>query len=191
MSVPTTAKRVLVPIGNGSEDIEASCIVDTLRRAQANVTVASVECGDVVTMSQGMKIVADAMISACSGPYDAIVLPGGVPGADRLRDSADLKAITLEASKTGKIVAAICASPAVVLHDWGLLDGAEATCYPAEGYRKVLKNLGCSDVVVSKGGKLITSTGPGTSIKFALMVVEKLYGKKTADQIASDMLVAR
>jgi protein deglycase len=81
------AKRVLVPIADGSEEIEAVCIIDTLRRAGAEVTVASVDKLQV-TASRGVKLVADARIAECTGQtYDCIALPGGMPGAEHLRDS--------------------------------------------------------------------------------------------------------
>lgn len=184
-------RRVLVPIGNGSEEIETASVVDTLRRAGANVTLASVETTETVCMSRGMKFQADSSISAAQGSYDAIALPGGMPGAERLRDSTVLTGMLREAKKAGRIIAAVCAAPAVVLAEHGLLEGVEATCYPAEGFRGKVKNIGKGDVVVSDDGKLITATGPGSVLKWSLMLVEVLYSKELADKIASEMLVSR
>ena len=121
------AKKVLVPIANGSEEIEAVCIIDTLRRAGLEVTVASV--ADVqIEASRGVKIVADASIGDCAGQtYDAIVLPGGMPGAEHLRDSAPLVEMLKKQKDAGRLYAAICASPAVVFQHHGLLEGVRAT----------------------------------------------------------------
>lgn len=187
----SAAKRVLVPIGTGSEEIETACIVDTLVRAGAEVTLASVESATTVKMSRGMKYVADVQISDAGPPYDAIALPGGMPGAERLRDSKELTDMLKKAREDGAIIAAVCASPAVVLAEHGLLDGVEATCYPVEGFRGKVKKVGNGDVVVSGGGKVITGTGPGTALKWSLAVVEGLYGKEMAEKLGKEMLVAR
>lgn len=189
MASAAPTPRILVPIGNGSEEIETSSAVDTFRRAGADVTMASVEDSLTVTMSRGMKFVADAAISDVKGPFDAVALPGGMPGAERLRDSAPLTAILKETKASGSVVAAVCASPAVVFAKHGLLDGVRATCYPNEAFTSKVQKSGEGDVVVD--GKTITGTGPGTSLKWALAVVEALYGKEKADEIGSAMLVSR
>lgn len=182
-------KRILVAIGNGSEEIETSSAVDTFVRSGADVTLASVENSLTVTMSRGMKFVADTSIEDVSGPFDAVALPGGMPGAERLRDSVKLAEILKESKENGAIVAAVCASPAVVLASHGLLDGRKATCYPVDDFRGVLKDVEAGDVVVD--GNVITGTGPGTSLKWALSVVEALYGEKKANELAGQLLVIR
>jgi len=104
-------KNILVPISDGCEEIEAACIIDVLRRADADVTVASV--GNLqITASRGIKIIADRLISDCvNESYDLIALPGGMPGAERLRDSKDLTALLKRQKQEGKLFAAICAFP--------------------------------------------------------------------------------
>lgn len=189
MTSAGATRRILVPIGNGCEEIETSAIVDTFRRAAADVTLASVEDSLNVTMSRDMKFVADASMDSVQGPFDAVVLPGGMPGAERLRDSKPLIDLLRETKKNGGVVAAVCASPAVVFAEHGLLDGATATCYPHPAFRGKMEKLGKDDVVVD--GNIITGTGPGTALKFSLMVIEKLYSKEKADELASQMLVVR
>lgn len=189
MTSADATRRILVPIGNGSEEIETSAAVDTFRRAGAEVTMASVEDSLTVTMSRGMKFVADASIDSVKGPFDAVALPGGMPGAERLRDCKPLIDLLRETKNNGGVTAAVCASPAVVFAEHGLLDGITATCYPNSAFREKVEKLGDGDVVVD--GKIITGTGPGTSLKFSLMVVEALYSKDKADEIASQMLVSR
>jgi 4-methyl-5(b-hydroxyethyl)-thiazole monophosphate biosynthesis len=116
--------NVLVPIANGSEEIESVSIIDTLVRGGAKVTVASVETSSQVTCSRGVKIVADTLISECLNKnWDMIALPGGMPGAERLRDSDDLSKLLMNQNKNKKYIAAMCASPAVVLASKGILDG--------------------------------------------------------------------
>lgn len=183
------ARRILVPIGNGSEEIEAACAVDTLRRMGAEVTLASVEASLTVTMSRGMKFVADASIDDVEGPFDAVALPGGMPGAERLRDSAALISLLKRTKEEGAVVAAVCASPAVVLAEHGFLDNVKATCYPHEVFRGMIKKVDQGDVVVD--GNTITATGPGTSLKWALAIVESLYGKEKADVLAEEMVTTR
>ena len=106
---------VLVPIADGSEEIETTGIQDTLVRAGCTVTLASVMPDKRTTckMSRGLNVVADKAIDDCTGDkYDAIVLPGGMPGAEHLRDSAPLTAMLKEQKASGSgIYAAICASP--------------------------------------------------------------------------------
>lgn len=182
-------KRILVPIGNGSEEIETSCAVDTFRRCGAEVILASVEENLTVKMSRGMKFVADASIKEMEGPFDAVALPGGMPGAERLRDSAPLISLLKRTKQDGNVIAAVCASPAVVFAEHGLLDDVRATCYPHPGFRGKVNKIDDGDVVID--GNTITGTGPGTALKWALAIVEALYGKEKADSLAEQMLVAR
>lgn len=190
------AKTVLVPIGHGSEEIETTCIVDTLVRAGAEVTLASVEPEALCVMSRGVRIMADASFaddpSLEMKSWDAIVCPGGMPGAEKLRDSDALNRLLEKQNGEGKIVAAVCAAPAVVLEAKGILRGKKATCYPALPFISKLeleegRYTGDADVVVD--GHVVTSRGPGTSLKFALKLVELLFGEEKAEELTQQMLV--
>lgn len=192
-SSDTATKRVLVPIADDSEEIETSCITDTLTRFGASVTVASVKPdGELVCkMSRGIKFMADTTIDAAvKEEWDLIALPGGMPGAEHLRDSEPLIALLEKQKAAKKTYAAVCASPAVVFASKGLLPEDSATCYPAPGFREAIKAVESNDEVVVSGN-VITSQGPGTSLKFALQLGESLYGKEKADEIAAQMLVER
>jgi 4-methyl-5(b-hydroxyethyl)-thiazole monophosphate biosynthesis len=148
------SKKILVPIANGTEEIEAVCIIDVLRRAEASVTVASVDELQV-TASRGVKLVADKLIGDCvDETYDLVVLPGGMPGAEHLRDSKDLQRILKRQKEEGKLYGT---------------DSVE------------------SRVVVD--GTCVTSRGPGTALEFALKLVELLYGKEKAEEVASPMVM--
>ncbi len=181
------AKRVLVPVADGCEEIEAVCLIDTLRRAGADVTVASVD-GLQVTASRGVKIVADTRIGDCVGQtYDCIALPGGMPGAEHLRDSAELVGMLKKQRQSGRLYGAICASPAVALQPHSLLEGVKATCYPS--LRNKLDAAYASDERVVVDGHCVTSQGPGMAIEFALKLVELLFGPEKAKEVGDPMLV--
>jgi 4-methyl-5(b-hydroxyethyl)-thiazole monophosphate biosynthesis len=177
-----------VPIADGSEEIETCCITDTLVRAGAEVTVASVEATTTCTMSRGLKIVADALVTDLGNDeFDLVALPGGMPGAERLRDSDALDAILRKHDARRAPLAAVCASPAVILKSKGLIDGRQATCYPAPPFVEALGDV--SDGAVVRDGHITTSRGPGTSLKFALDLVDQLYGPEKAEELRAQMLV--
>lgn len=180
------SKQVLVPIADGTEELEAVCIIDVLRRAGASVTVASV--GDIqITASRGVKLVADKRVGDCVDElYDLIVLPGGIPGAEHLRDSRELEMLLRQQQEQGRWYGAICASPAVVLQHHKLLGQRRATCYPT--YMDKLENADtdASRVVVDE--RCVTSRGPGTALAFSLKLVELLYGEEKAKEVAEAMV---
>ena len=184
------AKRVLVPIADGIEELEAVAIIDTLRRAGAEVTVASVTSGLQVTASRRVQLVADKLMQDCANDtYDLVVLPGGMPGAERLRDSAPLTALLKRQQADGRMLGAICASPAVVLQHHGLLGQRRATAYP--GFAERLPQGGAPGSRVVVDGSCVTSQGPGTALEFALTLVEQLFGAAKAADVAGMMLARR
>jgi 4-methyl-5(b-hydroxyethyl)-thiazole monophosphate biosynthesis len=140
-------------------------------------------------MSRGIKVQADCLIDECAGKeWDCVALPGGMPGAEHLRDSKVLMDIVKQQKDANKLYGAICAAPAVALAAHGLIDGP-ATCYPAPAFRSALKTaVDDEDVVVT--GNLVTSQGPGTALLFALQLGQELYGKEARDKIAKQLLVS-
>jgi 4-methyl-5(b-hydroxyethyl)-thiazole monophosphate biosynthesis len=182
-------KKVLVPLADGVEEIEAVCIIDVLRRAGAEVTVAAVNNLEV-TASRGVRLVADRPLESCSGErFDLIALPGGMPGAEHLRDCGLLTDLLREQARQNRLLAAICAAPAVVLQHHGLLAGRRATCHPALADRLSPEARPGARVVVD--GNCITSQGPGTALEFALELVARLFGPQRAEAVAGPMLVRR
>jgi 4-methyl-5(b-hydroxyethyl)-thiazole monophosphate biosynthesis len=180
------SRTVLVPIADGSEDIEAVATIDVLRRAGAEVTVASV-AGPQVTASRGTKITADVLIADCVGrSYDCIALPGGMPGAEHLRDSEPLTALLKGQKQSGRLIAAVCAAPAVVLKHHGLLANVKATCHPSFHSRLDPSQLSRARVVAD--ANIITSQGAGTTIEFALAIVEHLIGPAKRKEVAAAMV---
>jgi len=187
-------KTALIPIADGSEDIEAVSLIDVLRRAEVEVTVASVMDDREITASRGTAIVADALISDCKDrPYDLIALPGGMPGAEHLRDCEPLIEKLKEQRNLGRLYGAICASPAVVLLPHNLLSGRRATCFPSfRAQLDAATDVEASDDRVVVDSTLVTSQGPGTAIEFALRLVTLLFEDEAkAQEIRERMLVAR
>merc|ERR1711988_380885 len=184
-----STKRVLVPIADGSEEIESVCIIDVLRRAGAEVVVASVMDSQTVVCSRKVKLVADAVLDDVKDQtFDAIVLPGGMPGAEHLRDSSTLVSMLKAQKAASRCYAAICASPAVVFQKHNLFDGvSEMTCHP--NFTSSLPSTNSADKRVVVDGICITSGGPGTAIEFALKIVEQLFDRRKAEQVAKPMLV--
>jgi len=184
----STKRKVLVPIADGTEEIEAVCIIDVLRRAGAEVTVASV--GNLqITASRGVKLVADCTIDSCRDDhFDLIALPGGIPGAEHLRDSQPLIQLLRRHQAGGGWYGAICAAPAVVLSHHGLIGGRQATGHPS--FTKQLTDGESVAARVVVDGKCVTSQGPGTALEFALTLVALLYDDAKTKEIAAAMLVS-
>lgn len=180
-------KQVLVPIADGSEEIEAVTIIDVLRRAGARVTVAGVGTLQI-TASRGVKIVADKLITECAGEtYDLIALPGGMPGAENLRNSKELIRLLEDQRAQNRWYAAICAAPAVVLAPLGWLAERHATCHPSFSGQLGSAIFSTDRVVVD--GRCITSQGPGSALEFALTLVAVLFGENKAADVASPMVI--
>jgi 4-methyl-5(b-hydroxyethyl)-thiazole monophosphate biosynthesis len=183
----TDTIHVLVPIADGSEEIEAVTIIDTLRRAEMAVTVASVTDRREVVCSRSVGLIADELLTdRPDAVYDAIVLPGGMPGARHLRDCEPLIARLRDQVRSGRLLAAICAAPQVVLQHHGLIGGRRATCHPSF-YELMDPESRRPDRVVLDG-QLVTSRGPGTALEFALALVGVLRGPRVRHLVAEPML---
>lgn len=181
------SKTAFVPIADGSEEIEAVCIIDTLRRAGVQVTVASVDTLQI-TAARGVKITADVLIADCERlTYDLIALPGGMPGAEHLRDSAVLTRMLQRQKAEGRWYAAMCASPAVIFNHHRLIDGLRVTCHPS--MMAQLTHAIPVDERVVVDGQCVTSRAPGTAIEFALKLIELLFDAEKAQKVAGPMLV--
>ena len=174
-------KKVLVPVAQGTEEMEAVTIIDVLRRAGAEVIVASVDTM-TIKASRGLEFKADRLIKDCmDDAFDLIVLPGGVPGAMNLRDSKDLEILLKKQAKEEKYYAAICASPAVVLHPYGLVTPGKVTCHPGFAGKIDNGNVLTSAVVVD--GNCITGRGAGAACEFALGLVALLYSEEKKKEV--------
>ena len=183
-----SGKTALVPIATGSEEIEAVCIIDTLRRADVTVTVAAVSNETTVVCSRGVVLTAETLLTDLVGhTCDLIALPGGMPGAEHLRDCTCLATLLRDHASRGKLLGAICAAPAVVLLPLGLLEHRIATCHPSFFAELVADRRREDRVVID--GNLVTSRSPGTAIEFALTLVDELLGPTARATVAGPMLV--
>lgn len=174
--------KILVPLADGFEDIEAFTVIDVLKRAKIEVDVVGV-IGTIVRSSHGMRVMLEKRLDMVSDDYDGIVLPGGNPGYKNLMKSSRLIEMLKNLNAQGKLIAAICGAP-LVLNKAGLLENKRATVYP--GLERELVYPRGDRVVVD--GNIITSQGPGTAMEFALKIVEVLKGKDEALKL-KDVLV--
>lgn len=181
------AKKVLLVLAEGFEDVEAVTAVDVLRRADIAVTVAGLRPG-LTRGARGTAIQADALLDDVKGgDFDAIVLPGGNKGAENLAGSSTVRGLLLKFQRDGKVVAALCAAPGAVLAPAGLLDGKAVTGFPGtEG--KFPKSARAQSSPVAVDGNLVTGRAMGYSLDFALAVVEKLSGRDAAQKVRKAVL---
>ena len=178
--------RVLVPLAEGFEEMEAVILVDLLRRASIETVAVAMGDSPTVTASRGVRLLADAMWADLDpSAFDLIALPGGMGGTRRLQGDERLLQALRTHHAAGKPVAAICAGP-LVLQSAGLLDGRKATCHP--GVAGELTAARRIDARVVADGAVITSQGPGTAIDFALAIIERLAGRPAADTVASGLV---
>ena len=179
-------KTVLVILADGFEEIEAVTPIDVLRRAGLEVLAAGVGKRQIEG-AHGVRFETDIVLEQYSGVPDAVVLPGGLPGADNLKKSKAVSDLLSRMQKSDKIIAAICAAPARVLAPSGMLDGKKATCYPGFEGEFSSKTTFMPDRVV-RDGRIITSRGPGSALEFSLELVRSLVDEKTAAKLSEGLL---
>lgn len=178
--------RVLVPLAPGFEELEAISITDILRRAGIEVVTAGLQPGPV-RASRGTLLVPDTSLDqVLYQDFDLVVLPGGLPGADNLRDDPRVVHLVQRTHAEGRLVGAICAAPKVLAHA-GLLEGRRATHYPGALNAAELEGITDSDAAIELDGRVITSRGPGTAMDFALKLVELLAGRDKRDEVEAGL----
>ena len=176
--------KVLVPLADGFEDIEAFTIIDVLRRGGVEVVPVGVT-GMRVTSKYGMRVMLERrLMDVNPEEFDAVVLPGGSVGVANLSKSARLRKILRDFAAKGKLIGAICAAP-LLLASEGILDDKRATVYP--GLERRIPYPRDAKVVVD--GNVVTSQGPGTAMEFALKLVEILRGKSVASRVRRELVV--
>lgn len=183
-------KRSYIFLATGFEEIEALATADVLRRAGMEVTLVSIYEDRMVTGANGITVAADIVFKAADySDADWLICPGGMPGSENLVKYAPLAALLKEHFDKGGRIAAICAAPAVVLSQLGLLDGKTATCYP--GFEKMLADAGAKATGnrVEHDGNIITGNGPSSAIPFALAIAAATVGSATAKTVSDGMLV--
>jgi 4-methyl-5(b-hydroxyethyl)-thiazole monophosphate biosynthesis len=179
------AKKVLVPLATGFEEIEAVTIIDVLRRAGVEVITAGVG-GTAITGSHALTIQCDTEIGqAAADGLDGMVLPGGMPGAKNLAADSTVRALITALDRAGRLLAAICAAP-MVLHAAGALKGRRATCYPS--FEKELTESEIVQDPVAADGNVITGRGPAAALAFTLEIAARLAGPARAGEVQRAML---
>ncbi len=179
-----TAPHAITVLAPGFEETEAVTIIDLLRRAGIVVTMLGLESCEV-TGSHGITLAADRLFADFSAPFDAVVLPGGQPGARNLAASPGLLDLIRRTFERGALCAAICAGP-TALGASGILNGFRATCYP--GNEEALYGATVVGEPVVRDRTIITSRGVGTAIPFALEIIDYLTGFETAEKVRAAIL---
>ena len=180
-------KKAIVFLANGFEEMEALGTVDILRRGGIKVTTVSITANPVVTGAHNVPVTADTTLEKVNlTDADALVLPGGMPGASNLNEAEAVKEALLQQYRNSKIVAAICAAP-MVLGGLGLLKGRNATCYP--GFEPKLIGANVTGEAVEVSDNVITGKGPGLVINFGLALVAAIKNEAVAEEVAAGLLV--
>lgn len=175
--------KVMVPLAQGFEEVEAFTVVDVLRRAGIQVDTVGI-VGSVIEGAHGIKVIVDKRLSQIfPEEYEVVILPGGDPGYINLGKSAKLIEILKSFNAQNKLIGAICAAP-LILSKHGLLDNKRATIYP--GMEKYLSYPRDKPVVID--GSIITSQAAGTAMEFALKIVEKLLGPDKAQKLRKELV---
>jgi len=180
--------RAVVFLAEGFEEIEAMVPVDLLRRGGVKVTLSGVSA-KTITGAHGIRIESDEELINFEDylDYDAIILPGGMPGSKNLSESSEINKLIVRMFNTKKIVGAICAAPAVVLGKLGILEGKRVVCYPgAEKFAPPESVF--EDQPVITDGNLITAQGAGYAAEFGLALLSALVGDAAAEEVGKATL---
>lgn len=182
-------KKSYLFLAEGFEDIEAISVVDVLRRGGVEVEMVSITGQKQVKSAHGIEVVADRTFEEIKWEEaDCLICPGGMPGAQYLSECSPLLQLLQQQYESDRLLAAICAAPALVFGKLNLGKQLQMTCYP--GFEGVLPN---NFVVSSQGvvvdGKIITAKGPGLAIQFGLAILKELCSADVEQRVASGMLL--
>ena len=181
-------KTSFIFLADGFEEVEAMTSIDVMRRAGMPVTTVSINDGVAVTGAHGVTVIADSVFEDNDySDAEWLVLPGGIPGAPNLAAHEALCDLLVAQDERGDKVAAICASPAVVLAPLGILQDREAVCYPS--MEQGIEGVKWTSGSVAVDGNLVTGNGPAAAAPFALALVSQSMGQDVADQVAGGMLL--
>lgn len=181
-------KNSYIFLADGFEDIEAVTVMDVLRRAQIPVKTVSITSSLNVKSAHGMSVGADMLFEpGLLQDAEWLICPGGMPGATNLYNFAPLGGLLKQHSADGGKLAAICAAPAVVFGQLGLLAGREATCYP--GFEKLCSGAKMVDKAVVCSRNMVLGNGPANALKWALAIVRTTLDDQTSRKVANDMLL--
>ncbi len=180
---------VLIPLAEGCEEMEAVILIDVLRRADIKVVTAGLSGDQAVTASRGVRLLPDvALDDVLDEFFDLILLPGGLGGTEQLRADARIHQLIQRTYDQGGLVGAICAAP-LVLQDMGMLNHRRATAYPGCLSVEHATSMTLSTEAIEIDGRIMTSRGPGTAMRFALQLIEQLLGKEKAQVVEAGLVI--
>ncbi|HBM17509.1 MAG TPA: DJ-1 family protein [Lentisphaeria bacterium] len=177
--------KILVLLADGFEEVEAILPVDFWRRLGMEVHTASIDNKDEVKGSHNIVVKADRKLENTDLEYDAIFLPGGMPGSAKLRDNKLVIELIMRCYNTGKLVSAICAAP-IALYKAGILKGKKHTAHPS--VKEIFIDSVYTGSRVEISDNIITAKGPGAAAEFALEVARYLGLEKEAEKLYRDMV---
>ena len=181
-----SAMKALIAVADGTEEMEAVIVADVLRRAEFDVTLASIGETLAIRGSRKVQIVADCLWQDADLDVDILILPGGMEGMQNLRADPRVLRTVCQRAENDQWIAAICAAP-LILQTAGILKTRRITSHPS-----IRDELGSATYVeqpVVVDGHLITSRGPGTAMAFALRIIHLLAGKQKADGVATGLML--
>lgn len=196
--------KAVVFFADGFEDIEALSPVDYLRRGGVEVTTVAVPSPTMkdakqVTSSHNVTMIMDMTFDQFKATFendlpDCVVCPGGSIGAKNLSNCDDVIAFLKKMYAAGKLVGAICASPAVVLPKTEILKGKNWVCYPGceediEDLELLEDSTLCENARFVTDGNLVTGRGPGASEEFSMELVRILCGDEVRAKVAAGAMM--
>lgn len=178
-------KKIIVPLANGFEELEAITVIDVLKRADLEVEIITLKDLEVESSNQ-IIIKADKKIEQVKREDLAgIILPGGMPGAKNLKDNPKIIEIVQDLAANNDLIAAICAAP-IVLSKAGVIANKKITSYP--GFEEELKAKQYLQQRVVVDENVITARGPGVALEFAMAIIKYLQGEKEVNKLKDAML---
>lgn len=180
-------KKVILFLAGGFEEVEALTVVDYLRRKDINVDIVSITEDNKVKGAHEIIVLADKTMNDIKDidDYDAVIIPGGLPGATNLRDNDKVIDVVKKINENGKLTAAICAGP-IVLERAGIIKDKKVTSYP--GFEDDLKNGVYIEQNVVRDGSIITARGPALAVDFAIEIIKYLLGEEKSEELKKDIL---
>lgn len=186
LNLEAKMSRVLIPLAQGFEELEAITVVDLLRRAGIEVITVGLEPGPV-RASRGVVLAPDTTLDRSLGErFDMVVLPGGREGAERLGADSRIRELLVSMNQSGGYLAAICAAPRV-LAEAGVLVGRRATAFPGTLDDLPEGSVVATSEAVVTDGPIVTSRGPGTALDFALELIRILAGTPVREQVEAQL----
>lgn len=175
-------------LANGFEEIEALATLDILRRCRLEAVTVSNTQDEVVVGAHNIPVIADYTFGGISlDESQALILPGGMPGAKNLLENTALRDALLAQNARGGLVAAICAAP-MVLGQHGILQGHKATCYP--GFEDMLIGADVQACLVVEDSNIITGKGPAAAKDFGFAIAARFVDAETVESVRKGMLYA-